>query len=500
MKKGGIVSTASGRIRGYDDAGVAAFKGIPYAAPPVGSNRFRPAEPVKPWTDVLDALEFGPVAPQPESPPELSAFQREQSEADCLTLNIWTPDTDDKKRPVLFWIHGGSLVMGSGADFNGQRLAARGDVVVVSINYRLGLFGFLYVPNMTANVGLLDQVQALKWIKKNVGLFGGDPSNITIFGESAGSTSVSALMTMPAAKGLFKRAIMQSSACYSFAHKPEGGEAVAGRIFSILGIQYGDLEALRAVSAEKLIETYQKAMEGSFLRDSYPPFADGDVLPMNPLEAIQKGLAGNIELLAGTNENEGSLWSLWDPNIDKIDDKELHRRFQSVLGEFGQDENTVKEFLHVYTEETSKKLLTERRSVYEAFATDYMFRIPVRRYLEEQSVHQPDVYSYLFSWKTPEMEGKLGATHALEIPFVIGTLSERAVGIFPKRTAETDKLSFNMMDAWLNFARCGDPNHKNIPNWPAYDVNQRATMVFDNEIRVETGLFSRTDEAWQGII
>jgi len=206
MDNSEVVITDSGKIRGYRKDGVLNFYGIPYADPPVGKNRLAPPQPVQPWHDVFDASRFGPVAPQ--SPGVAPTFPREQSEAGCLTLNIWTPNADNRKRPVLFWIHGGGFTTGSGpiGTFR-QKLTARGDVVLVSINYRLGVLGFLYVPGKTANVGLLDQVEALKWVNRNIAQFGGDPANITVFGESAGGHSITTFLGMPSTKGLFKRAI-----------------------------------------------------------------------------------------------------------------------------------------------------------------------------------------------------------------------------------------------------------------------------------------------------
>ena len=259
MNTNTLVSTTSGKILGYENNGINVFRGIPYAESPAGVNRFSPPIPIAPRADVLNAAKNGPIAPQLPGLPEFVISNWEQSESECLTLNIWSPGLDDKKRPVMLWIHGGSLMSGSNSDFDGQLLAARGDVVVVIINYRLGALGFLFVPGKTANVGLLDQVEALKWVNQNVQKFGGDPSNITLFGESAGALSISCLMSMPRAKGLFKRAILESNVCNPYGSKPEYGEEVGKRLFSILGIQYGDMENLRSVSIEKLLPAYRQA-------------------------------------------------------------------------------------------------------------------------------------------------------------------------------------------------------------------------------------------------
>ena len=500
MEENRIVTISSGKICGFMQDSIYVFKGIPYAAPPVGKNRFSPPQPVERFDHLFNALESSPIVPQPPSAPELRATVHEQSEAGCLTLNIWTPGLDDKKRPVLFWIHGGSLLTGSNADFDGRPMAARGDIVVIAINYRLGGFGFLYVPSKTANVGLLDQVAALNWVNENVNKFGGDPSNITIFGESAGGLCVSTLMTMPRAKGLFKRAIIQSNVCNPDASQPEKGETVGKKLFSILGIKYGDMEAMREVPTDKLISAYQQAIITRVFVDTYPPFIDGDVLPIHPYDAIKRGLGKDIELIAGTNENESGLFSLWDPNVDRLDEQHLKNRIRYFRSSAGETETVAEKFFTIYTAAMKEAPFNTFRYAWEQFNTDQMFRIPVQRYLEAQSKWQSRVYSYQFSWKTTELDGKLGAAHALEIPFVFNTLGIKPFGIFPKKTAATNRLSFAMMDAWVHFGVKGNPNHKNIPEWPRYDTETRPTIIFDKEIQVGKNLYPERDKAWKNII
>ena len=303
-KKNGnyIVNTTCGKIRGYKMYNrVISSKGIPYAEPPIGELRFRSPVPKCKWDDILDAKIFGPIAPQPSM--ELGSSQMkqpEQSEEDCLTLNVWTPALDNKKRTVMFWIHGGAFETGNG-QFNGEILANRGDVVIVSINYRLGALGFLYVPGKTANVGLLDQVLALKWVQDNISNFGGDENQVCVFGESAGGESISALMAMPLAKGLFKRAIMQSNVCLPYNLKSSQGALYTKKVFEQARIEYDDLEALRKIPAKKLIRAYSKAQQDlSDLQrfiDYYPPYIDGKILPENPFEAIKSGALKNIEII-----------------------------------------------------------------------------------------------------------------------------------------------------------------------------------------------------------
>lgn len=497
------VTTRSGKILGYESNGIYIFRGIPYAAPPVGVNRFAPPQPITQWTDVLNATHNSPTVPQLPGLPEYSVSNWIQSEADCLTLNIWTPGLDGMKRPVMFWIHGGALRTGSNSDYDGELLASSGDVVVVNMNYRLGVLGFLYVPGKTANVGLLDQVEALKWVNQNIEVFGGDPSNITVFGESAGALSISCLMSMPSAKGLFKRAILESNVCTPNRSRPEYGEAVGKRLFSTLGMQYGDMEALRSTNVEKLLVAYQQATISRFVFDTYPPFIDGDVLHIHPYEAIQRGDARGVDMIAGTNENEGALFSLVDPDLDHIDEEELRKRIRYYRSDFGETDEVVDNIYNVYASEIGQRPFNTLRYAWEQFNTDYFFRIPIQQYLDAQSKHHSNVFSYLFSWKNPELNEKLGALHGLEIAFVFGSFTgiegTNTLKIFPKKTEETARLSSIIMDAWISFARHGDPNHHNIPRWPKYNTNKRPMIIFNNKIETKTNMYLKRNALWKDI-
>lgn len=498
-----VVNTTNGKVRGYKMFNdILSFKGIPFAEPPIGKLRFEPSVPRKNWNNILDTKKFGPIAPQPFMPGS-NIEPPEQSEAECLTLNIWTPALDSKKRTVMFWIHGGSFEMGSGR-FNGEILAKRGNIVIVSINYRLGVLGFLYVPGKTANVGLLDQVLAIKWVKNNITNFGGDEQNICVFGESAGGESISALMTMPSAKGLFKRAIIQSNVCDPYNLKPFQGELYSKIIFKHAGVKYDDLESLRGVPVEKLIRAYSKAQRGltplPLKIDYYPPYVEGDILPQNPFEAIKSGYTKDIEVLAGTNENEYKLWNLLDPQSDMITEKEVVQNFKKFLKYLGQDDARLKEFIDVYKDFRYNEFSTIERDMMDDFYTDVMFRIPVMRFLEVQSKIQPNVYLYLFRWKSPWLNGILGAYHALDIAFVWGTLSETDGLFITKKTKETTMLSDQMMDCWINFAKLGNPNHQGVPKWPKYNLKTRPTMIFDKKIEVVNDPLSKTRIIWDGVI
>ncbi|MFX1409239.1 MAG: carboxylesterase/lipase family protein, partial [Promethearchaeota archaeon] len=306
MEKTKIINTKYGKIQGYIEKGIEIFKGIPYTSPPIDDLRFMPPNPPEVWNDVLIATDFGPNVPQPNNFAQfLFGPSREESELNCLTLNIWTPGTDKKRRPVMFWIHGGNFRYGSSAQvtYNGLPLAKRGNMVLVTINYRLGPLGYLYIPDKTANVGMLDQVAALKWVHDNIELFGGDPNNITIFGESAGAASVITLLAMPAAKGLFHRAIAQSTPFYYDSHQEEGSK----EFISKLHVDPGDIKSLQKIDIKKMNRVHSKMiLEALKTRQTTPftPVVDGKILPEDPLKAINKGYASDIPLLIGTNQDE----------------------------------------------------------------------------------------------------------------------------------------------------------------------------------------------------
>ncbi|MFX1340695.1 MAG: carboxylesterase/lipase family protein, partial [Promethearchaeota archaeon] len=383
MEKNIIIDTKLGKVRGYRARGVLKFKGIPYAASPIGGLRFSPPASRQAWDDVLDATEFGPIAPQPPSV-LLAMFggKAKQSESDCLTVNVWRPETDEKNLPVMVWIHGGAFVTGSGADLDGARLALRGNVVIVSLNYRLGILGFFYIPGKTANVGLLDQVAALKWVKENIEAFGGDPKNVTIFGESAGSVSVCTLMAMPSAKGLFHRVIAQSGACHPmFYHNLRRKEA-SDQVLSKLNIREGDIDALRKVPIDELIKadpTIKAIQSGSTFASDAPtvgPVIDEKTLPEHPLTAMRNGFAKEIELLIGTNQDEIKLWTALNPNAPKIDKSKLLKRTTNLMKALGQDEQKAEQLIKTYQHARKDKEPIEPQEIVDAYLTDFAFRIP----------------------------------------------------------------------------------------------------------------------------
>lgn len=494
-----IVETTHGKIRGYGRRGVIKFKGIPYAAPPIGELRFKAPVAVDPWSEVRDATKYSPVSIQPPSNLEnMFAEPLPQSESDCLTLNIWTQNLKDEKRPVMFWIHGGGFITGNGASLDGSRLVLRGDVVVVSINYRLGYLGFLYMPDMpdtTANAGLLDMVAALKWVRDNISKFGGDPKNITIFGESAGGMAVSSLLAFPSAKGLFHRAIPQSGAANKFGYNPDAAIKVYEELIQKLGVEKGDIETLRKLPAENFIVPQMDTTEFRAGGLRVGPVVDDKTLPVHPLEAISKGFAKDIDVFIGSNLDENKLFLMWNPKAFDLTEDGLSRTVKTFMRFTKQKESKAKEIIDRYRE-----LRKTPRNIADAILTDYTFRIPSIRLAEEQSKYQKNIYMYLFTWQSTLDGGKYGAMHALELPFVFGLLGDRDIGMFPGRNEDTQRLSEQMMDAWIAFARSGNPNHKNIPELPAYDKEKRATILFDKEVSVEQDPYGNERAAWDGII
>jgi len=499
MENDVIVETTHGKIRGYSRRGVIKFKGIPYAAQPVGELRFKAPAPIEPWDGVRDTIQYSPVSIQPPSALEdMFAEPLPQSESECLTLNIWTQNLKDEKRPVMFWIHGGGFVTGNGASLDGSRLVLRGDVVMVSINYRLGYLGFFYKPDMpdtTANAGLLDMVAALKWVRDNISKFGGDPNNITIFGESAGGMAVSSLLAMPSAKGLFHRAIPHSGAANKFSYNPISGITVYENLMQKLGVEKGDIDALRKLPAEDFIVPQVNSAELSAGGLRVGPIVDNKTLPDHPLEAISKGFAKNIDVFIGSNLDENKLFIMWTPKAFDLTEDGLYKTINTFMKFTKQKEGKTKEMIDCYRE-----LRKTPRNIADAILTDYVFRIPSIRLAEKQSKHQKNTYMYLFTWKSPMEGGKYGAMHALELPFVFGLLGNKDIGIFPGRNAETQKLSEQMMDAWIAFARTGNPNHENIPELSAYDKGKRATILFNKEVTVEEDPYGNEREAWDGIL
>jgi len=497
LKKTAIIETKFGKIQGYIENGIEVFKGIPYTEPPAGELRFKPPISKEPWEGVLNTIKYSACAFQGYSELEEWLGKPSPESEDCLYLNIWTPATDEDKRPVMFWIHGGAFVIGTGNDpiYDGSALARRGDVVVVTINYRLGLFGFPYIAGNVANLGSLDQILALKWVRDNIALFGGDPDNVTIFGESAGGYSVVSLCSMPAAKGLFRRVIAQSAPLID----PAVSDKATMKIIRKLGVKGGNIEDLREKSAKEIIDAQNKvfAAEATNIM-ALRPLIEGDIWTKHPLKAFQEGDCEDIDFMIGTNLEEAKMFTAMKAISALVAQGE--NALFGYLGTLAIKPEKSKEIINTYKEARAGKLSIEPKDLFDALLTDVMFRIPTIRLLEAQRPHQPNTYNYMFTWPTPGMGGILGACHAMELPFVFGTLEAPTFKEFVVISPETKAISEKMMDAWISFARTGNPNHENIPEWPAYDVENRATMVFGKQCEVINAAFEKERVAWEGLL
>ncbi|MEQ8991032.1 MAG: carboxylesterase/lipase family protein [Pseudomonadales bacterium] len=487
-----IVETTSGPVQGRDKDGVLLFAGVPYAAPPIGTGRFRPATAAEPWREVRPAPRFAPAAPQTPSG-GLTASAAVRWDEDCLYLNISTPAADDAGRPVLFWIHGGGYRNGQGAIpwYNGARFAARGDMVVVSINYRLGAFGFTDLSAFggafadSGAVGLLDQITALRWVQDNIARFGGDPSRVTIAGESAGAFSVCTLLASPLARGLFRAAIAQSGGAHHTL-PPAAGRQVAERLLEAVGVD--SAEGLQGLPPQALLDAQNRIIDaigdGAGALDAlgvpvapFYPVEGNSVVPESPITAIRQGAGSSVPLLAGTNRDETTLWGYGD-----VDEERLAR----LAGRYGAERPLAAYRAH--RPGAGVEALTI------ALTTDHMFRIPVIRMLEARAdTGAAPSWLYWFCWSSRAFEGRLGATHALEIPFVFDNLDRPGVDVFLGPGERPQALANRMHRAWIDFIRDGDPG------WPGYDLTRRPTMRFDTVSGVVDDPDGAERQAWDGM-
>jgi len=492
-----IASTRAGRLKGKLSRAGVVFRGVPYAEPPVGPLRFRPPERLRSWTGIRDATRLGPSAPQAGVENWLvrrfigSASVR-QSE-DCLYLNVWTPSLDGRRRPVMVFIHGGAFLMGSGGTllYDGSRLMARGDVVVVTLNYRLGALGSLDVRGLfsstdgaQANLCLRDQIAALQWVRDNIEVFGGDPECVTVFGESAGAMSVGALLGTPASRGLFRRAILQSGAAHNVS-TPEQARRVAELYLKLLGSHGESFARLREAPLEELLRaqretTFQLALPLGGL--AFQPGIDGDLLHESPLTALERGSAEGVSVLAGTNRDEWKLFMLGDARARRMDEAALQRRFARVLAE-----PAASRAYEAYRHAGQARRPGDPRERWAAFQGDRIFHWPASRLLELQSAHTREVFAYSFDWSPPLLERQIGACHGIELPFVFGTILEPWLRPWLGAMPGARKLSHRMQEAWLAFAKTGQPGHPGVPFWPAYDTEKRQAMALGRRCAVVSG-------------
>ncbi len=490
-----VVRIQSGEVRGRVADGVNVFKGIPYAAPPFGANRLQPPQPVAPWSGVRDALTYGPKPPQPSYPPQVALFLPELTSPgeDCLTLNIWSPDLGSAGLPVMVWIPGGMFEYhGTGASpwYDGSRFARDG-IVCVTINYRVGAEGFLYLGEGNANRGLLDQIAALAWVQENIAAFGGDPGNVTIFGESGGAMSVGMLLSMPCAEGLFLRAIAQSGAAHHVT-----SVATAQQISQYLAEKLGvaaTREAIAAISTDRLLAAQEELRADLISRPDperwgevattmlpWEPVIDGDILPARPIDRIAAGAGAGIDTIVGTNTEEHRLFLVTSGAIDQVTTEAL----AGAVAAYGLPiEATLDAYRTAHPNASAGDLLA-------AIQTDWYWRIPAIRLADAHAENPSATYMYEFAWRSPQFNGRLGACHALEIAFVFDTLGEETEPLMG--TDPPQQLADTMHAAWVAFASRGDPG------WPKYDLSRRATMRFDTTSELVDDPRSVERALWEG--
>lgn len=490
------VNTVKGKIKGRTKPGITYYAGIPFAAPPVGEKRFLPPQAPDSWEGVRDGTSFGGIAPQAEAAASSLGGRTKpeiQSE-DCLYLNVYTPKADNAKRPVMVWIHGGGHTNGSGSSTNPSSLVLRGDVVVVTINYRLGVLGFLYLGALdenyssSGNNGFLDQIAALKWVKENITHFGGDPDNVTLFGESAGGVAVAALMAMPGAKGLFHKAVNQSGPLGFEMEITEAAE-VAKNFMEVS--RTSTLEDLRELPVAKILEAQGTIRGGSNKISPFGPVIDDKVLIKPILESLRAGDCKDVPLLVGTNKHEYRFWTKMVFKQMGLQDFDRERAVATVA----KNPGLADEGFEVY--ETNRPKATPQE-IYSSVQTDYLFRIPAIHHAEAQGKAQPKTYMYLFSWES--RTGDMGSYHALELSFVFNWVAHPLAEGWLGKGPPPVELANNIQDAWIAFARHGDPNHKGLPSWPEYNVDTRATMEFNDTCKIVNDPHSDERLLWKGAI
>ena len=496
------VLVTGGTIRGMEEQGLARFLGVPYAAPPFGERRMRPPAPVAPWAGPRDATAYGATVPKGDYPPQYQRLFTEPVIAgeDCLNLNVWTPAdaVGHGSLPVLVFIHGGAFVNGSGAvsAYDGSAFARDG-VVCVTINYRLGAEGFLFTGGaddaQNANTGLKDQIAALRWVHDNIGAFGGDPSRVTVAGESAGAMSVTALMAMPAAVGLFAQAITQSGAA---AHTlpPETAVITATTLAGMLGVE-PTRAAIAAADSRTLVQAVAELVQdaqntpdparwGALALRILPfaPVVDGDSLPRHPLEAAAGGASRDVRLLLGSNRQEGRLFLVAPGLIDSIDEGTLA---QGVAA-YGLPPHGVDVYRRNHPGASPGDLLAQ-------IITDWYFAVPAIRLAEAHAKGGGTSWSYLFDHPRPEQNHRLGAAHAVELPYVFDTIDDPAtanlIGDDPSRAVAASTHA-----VWVRFITHGDPG------WPRFTTESRTTGVLAESVTVVDDPHSDERALWDGIV
>jgi len=491
------VDTAQGKVRGTLTEGAHVFKGIPYAASTAGPNRFLAPQPVNPWVNVRDTVEFGDSAPQVagRGSPMLLAYgyTRPVSET-CLFLNVFTPlASTSVRKPVMVWLHGGGWGDGSasGPGFEAVKLATQGDVVVVTINHRLNLFGYLKLDDSdqrfadSGNAGVLDMVAALRWVRENIASFGGHPGNVTLFGQSGGASKVSALMAAPAAKGLFHKAIAQSCSGALRITEQDEAAALTHALAKQLGLASASGETFQRVPMNDLIAAMTAESR------AYRPVIDDRTFTRHPFDPDASPICADIPLMTGNAATETRFSLVSDLRNFSLPDAEVRRR----LARFLQiDAAEINRIMQVYAAADSKASPSDLLA---QITTDYTFIRNTRRLALLQAENRAPTHVYVFSWRTPVLNGILKSPHAVEVPFVFGTAPAAVsyVGDGP----DVAPLTKMMIATWSAFAHTGNPNNSSLPHWPRFDTRQRSTMMLDVSSRVELDPGSQVRSALEGL-
>ncbi len=504
-----VVETTSGRVRGYTRRGIYTFKGIPYADDTGGANRFMPPQKAKPWSGVRSSMQFGDVCPQPartgwknDEEAWLFSWNDGVPGEDCLRVNVWTPGINDgKKRPVMVWLHGGGYTAGSGQEllsYDGENLARRGDVVVVTLNHRLNVFGYLNLAQYgsryqdSANVGMLDIVAALEWVRDNIGGFGGDPNVVTIFGQSGGGGKVTALMAMPSAKGLFHRAIVESGSL-AFGQTEEASSKLAAALLAKLGLDGASVDKLQQIPVEQLeaaaVAVTEHPMPRTGIIDfrrigamlGWAPVVDGRVLPRQPFTPDAPAISANVPLLVGTTLNE-FVTAINHPEFMEMTETQLHGR---VVEGFGQNAD------HIIAAAKSVYPNANPFELWSVIAVSGVRASALTQARVKAAQGGAPAYCYQFTWQAPVLNGRPMAFHCSELAFVFDNTDrcENMTGGGPAARA----LAAKMSEAWIHFARTGDPNHPGLPHWAPLTAETNATMIFDTECELR----NRYDQALQ---
>ena len=486
---GATAETTAGRVRGIRIDGIHAFKGIPYAASTAGANRFMPPRKPQPWSGVREATALGHRSPQLLSefhgfvPPELEPMDRnEPMGEDCLVLNVWTAGLrDGRRRPVMVWLHGGGYTTGSGGFviYDGTELARKHDVVAISLNHRLSALGYLYLAGIggeryadSSNLGNLDIIAALEWVRDNIAEFGGDPGNVTIFGQSGGGGKVSSLMAMPAAHGLFHRAIVESGADVRGVSR-ESADQTAEMYLKRLGIARGRLDELEQLPFERLLAVTERKAGPPLM---FAPVVDGRSLPTDPFDPVAPRLSEQVPLLIGTVETEVTFFP--GQMLDPMDAGQLHARIKRML--MHASDADVDRVIDAYRAGRPHDSNTD---LYLIMSSDATFRAGVVLEAERKAAqHGAPVYQYYFTWRSPVRGGKLRSFHTVEIHFVFDNVD--AAQSMTGTGHDRYLLASRMSGAWTAFARSGNPNHSLLPSWTPFDDPRRATMIFNDECRL----------------